>query len=213
MRLRNLQFLLALIALLAAAGAVSAQSGRRSSGSTTTTTTTTTPSVSGPKTVEKKPALEPRVRMLVGINGRSPNTTIPYYIFDTVLDTCMRRLEEAEIVLVNSGGNTFDRGQAIKAAKKETIRYVVMLEVGRDFEDPSNATSNSPGELYIEFMVFEPETAKVKKSGGVHNRVTQPGRIPIPLPGKAPAYSEYAVKQAAQAAADRILEAFDIKIM
>src|SRR6266576_262061 len=210
MKLRNFQILLLFGLGLAAIGAASAQSGRRSGGSTTTTTT---PSVSGPKTIDKKPVVQPKIQLLVGINSRTPTTTVPFYIFDTVLDNCIRRLGEAEIVFVTSAGNQLNRAAAIKAAKSETIRYVVVLDVGSDYVDPRNQAKNGLNELYVDYAVFEPETAKVRKSGRTHQRIYQTGRGGVSLPSKnSPVYSDYAVKQAAREAADRILEAFDIKV-
>lgn len=86
--LPNRQACLLIAILLACATVNHAQSGRRS----TNGTTTTAPSVSGPKTVEKKPEKPPRLQLLVGIDNRDPNSNIPYYVSDTVIDNCVRRL-------------------------------------------------------------------------------------------------------------------------
>src|SRR2546421_11998365 len=84
---------IAVIAVLFAGAVVSqAQSGRRSNGGTAPTTA---PSVSGSKTVEKKPEKPPRLQLLVGINNRDPMSNIPYYVTDTVIDNCVRRLGDA----------------------------------------------------------------------------------------------------------------------
>ena len=120
--------MLALIAIVCA-GAVfaQAQSGRRS---TTETTTTTAPSVSGPKTIEKKPDKPPRLQLLVGVDNRDPTSNIPYYVTDTVIDTCVRRLGDASDVIVTSAGRGMNRAEAIRRAKEETVRYVVWLKIG-----------------------------------------------------------------------------------
>jgi len=210
MKLKNFQILLLFGIGLAALSATPAQSGRRSGASPTTTTTT--PSVSGPKTIEKKPVAQPKIQLLVGINGRNPTTTVPFYIFDTVLDNCIRRLGEAEIVFVTSAGNQMNRAAAIKAAKSETVRYVVLLDIVSDYADPDHQAKNGLNDLDIDYVVFEPEIAKIKKSGQTHQRIYQTGRGGVSLPTRnSPIYSEYALKQAAREAADRILEAFDIK--
>src|SRR5262249_20616384 len=68
-------------------------------------------------------------------------------------------------------------------------------------------------ELYVDYVIFEPVTAKVKQLGRAHQRIYQTGRGGISLPNKnSPIYSEYALRQAALEAADRILSAFDIKV-
>jgi len=188
--------------------AAHAQSGRRATG----TSTTSAPSVSGPKTVEKKPETK-RIQMLVGIDKHEAVATIPFYIYDTVLDNCVRRLGEAEIVMPTSGGNDMNRGAAIKAAKQETVRYVVLLHIGSEYADAGKQVKNGQDELYVDYTAFEPETAKVKASGRTHQHIYQTGRGGVSLPSKnSPIYSEYAIKEAAREAADRILERFDIKI-
>src|SRR5213595_99535 len=98
--------------LLCTASAM-AQSGRRGKGGSTTTATT--PSVSGPKATEKKADSAPKLQLLVGIDGREVFTNIPNYIFDTVLEDCVRRLGEAEIVFATSAGNNMNRAEARKA--------------------------------------------------------------------------------------------------
>jgi len=186
-----------------------AQSGRRSTGGSTTSA----PSVSGPKPVEKKPTAAPKLQLLVGINRNDVFTTTPFYIYDTVLDNCIRRLGEAEIVLPTSAGNNMNRAEAIKAAKQETIRWVVSLEVRSVYADSGKQVKNNADELYIDYTVIEPETGKIKRSGRTHQTIYQTGRGGVSSPSKnSPLYSEYAIKQAAREAADRILAGFDIKV-
>src|ERR1043166_598445 len=91
--------LLPLIAiLLTCATGAEAQSGRRSTGGPTTTA----PSVSGPKAVEKKPEKPPSLQLLLGVEDPDVFTNIPYYLSDTVLDNCLRRLSEASDVMATS---------------------------------------------------------------------------------------------------------------
>ena len=195
--------------MFACAIAAHAQSGRRSTGGSTTTA----PSVSGPKAVEKKPTGPQKIQLLVGIDARSPLSTIPFYLSDTVLDNCIRRLGEAGIVMATSGGSNINRADAIKAAKQETVRYVVLLRIGSEYADAGRQVKNGQDELYVEYTVFEPETAKVKRSGRAHQTIYQTGRGGVSSPSKnSPLYSEYAIKQAAREAADRILAGFDIKV-
>jgi hypothetical protein len=198
-------------AILFACAAVSyAQSGRRS----TTVPTTTAPSVSGPKTVEKKPEKPPRLQLLVGIDNRDPSSNVPYYVADTVIDICVRRLGDASDVIVTSAGRGMNRADAIKAAKAETIRYVVWLQIGSELADAGRQPSkNSVDELYVSYTILEPETAKLKQTGRSHHQIYQTGRGGVSAPIKnSPLYSEYALKQAALETADRVLAAFDIKL-
>lgn len=187
-----------------------AQSGRRG---TSKSTTVTAPSVSGPKEVEKKPAPKPKLQLLVGITGRDIFTSIPYYLYDSVLDNCVRRLGEAEIVFAASAGHDMNRSDAVKAAKQETVRYVVLLELGNEFADAGRRTSDNQNDLYVAYVIFEPETAKLKGAGRTHQHIYRTGRGGVSLPSKnSPLYSEYALRQAAREAADKILASFDIKV-
>lgn len=210
MLIRRKQQLVLLVAIAVCSWLTAqAQSGRRGTGSSTTSA----PSVSGPKTVEKKPEAAKRIQILVGIDKHEAFATIPFYVYDTVLDNCIRRLGEADIVMPTSGGSDMNRAAAIKAAKQETIRYVVLLHLGSEYADAGKQVKNGQDELYVDYLLLEPETAKVKASGRTHQHIYQTGRGGVTLPSKnAPIYSEYAIKQAAIEAADRVLAVFDIKI-
>ena len=198
--------------LLASTGALCAQSGRKSTSSSSSTTTTTTPSVTGPKTTEKKAKAAPKVQLLVGVDRRAVITSVPYYVFDTVLDNVVRRLGEAEIVFATSGGN-MNRSDAVKAAKQEKERWVVVLEIRSIYADSGRQVKANEDELAVDFTTIEPNTGKIKRSGQTHNHIYQNGRGGISLPSKNGAiYSEYSIKQAATEAADRILAGFDITV-
>jgi len=203
---------IAVIAILFAGAIVnSAQSGRRSNGGTTTPTA---PSVSGPKLVEKKPEKPPRLQLLVGVDHRDAMSNTPYYVSDTVLDNCVRRVGDASDVMVTSAGRGMNRAEAVKRAKEETVRYVVWLQIGSELADSGRKpSSNSVDELYVSYTIFEPGTAKSKQSGRSHHQIYQTGRGGVSTPNKnSPLYSEYALKQAARETAERILAAFDIKL-
>jgi hypothetical protein len=203
----------ALIAIVfATAIVIQAQSGRRSNGGGATTTTA--PSVSGAKTMEKKPEKPARLQLLVGIDNRDITSNIPYYVTDTVIDNCVRRLGDASEVVVTSAGRGMNRAEAVKRAKEETVRYVVWLQIGSELADSGKQPSkNSVDELYVSYTILEPGTAKFKQSGRSHHQIYQTGRGGVSTPNKnSPLYSEYALKQAARETAERVLAAFEIKL-
>lgn len=210
-KLYHLRVLFVAAIIFACASVTCAQSGRRSTGGSTTTTA---PSVSGPKTIEKKPEKPPRLQLLVGIDNRDPTSNIPYYVSDTVIDNCVRRLGDASEVIVTSAGRGMNRADAIKRAKEETVRYVVWLQIGSELADSGKQPSkNSVDELYVSYAILEPGTAKFKRTGRSHHQIYQTGRGGVSAPNKnSPMYSEYALKQAAQETAERVLEAFEIKL-
>jgi hypothetical protein len=210
-KLYNRRVLLFAAIIVACASVTCAQSGRRSTGGSTTTTT---PSVSGPKTIEKKPEKPPRLQLLVGIDNRDALTNVPYYISDTVIDNVLRRLGDAADVIATTAGHPMNRADAVRAAKEETTRYVVWLQIGSELADSGRQQSkNAVDELYVSYTILEPGTAKHKQSGRSHHQIYQTGRGGVSAPNKnSPMYSEYALKQAAQETAERILEAFEIKL-
>lgn len=208
--LRNRKVLLLISIVFACSTLAEAQSGRRS-----TITTTTTPSVSGPKTVEKAPAKAPKIQLLVGVENRNPFSNIPYYLSDTVLENCVRRLADATDIIPNSVGRGMDRVDAVRRAKAEKEGYVVWLQIESDVLDPGKQQKNGPDELYVRYAIFEPVTAKVKQSGRTHQQIYKTGRGGVSSPTSSrngAIYSEYALKQAAREAAERILEAFEIRV-
>ncbi len=187
-----------------------AQSGRRSSNGQPTA-----PSVSGPKTVEKTPAKAPKLQLLVGVENRNPFVNVPYYLSDTVLDNCVRRLNEAAEINATASGRGMTRADAGSRAKAEKEAYVVWLQIESDITDSSKQSKNGPDELYVRYTIFEPVTARIRQWGRTHQQIYKVGRggVSTPTASKnSPLYSEYALKQAAKEAAERILEAFEIKI-
>ncbi len=211
--LRQRHFPLLISIALLTCGVAQAQSGRRSTGGTTTTTTTTAAPTAA-KTAEKKTATEFKLQLLVGINRADAFTITPYYVYDTLLADCIRRLSDAEIVFVNSGSNNMNRSAAVKAAKEETTRWVVSLEVKSFFAESGRQIKPEQDELFVEFTVVEPVTGKIKRSGRTQRHIYQSGRggNSLPTTKGGPNYSEYSIKQAALEAADKILAGFDIKV-
>jgi len=183
-----------------------AQSGRRS------TTTPATPSVSGPRTVEKAPAKAPKIHLLVGIENRTPFVNVPYYLSDTVMENCVARLAQSTEVTPNAAGRGMDRVDAVKRAKAETEAYVVWLQIESDTVDSGKQQRNGPDELYVRYTIFEPVTGKVRQLGLAHQQIYKTGRGGVSTTDKnGPLYSEYALKQAAREAAEKVLDAFEIK--
>jgi len=124
-----------------------------------------------------------------------------------------RRLREEYVRFATSGGNNMNRSEGVKAAKQETTRWVVALEVRSFYAESGQKIKPEQDELYVEFSVIEPVTGKVKRSGRTQHHIYQNGKGGISLPSKnGPVYSEYSLKQAGVEAADRILAGFDIKV-
>jgi hypothetical protein len=209
MKAKYSQPLLSLVLLLITCASAQAQSGRRGAGKSTTTNV---PSVSGAKEVEAKPQTSARLQLIVGIDSVGSVSNTPYYLADTVLDECIRRLGEASDVIVKPAGRHLTRSDAAKIAKGETERYVVWLQLGNDLAGTSSQNRNGPTELWVNYVILEPGTAKTKQAGRAYHSIYSNVGVSGPSSRQTPVYSEYAVKQSAREAADKILEAFDMKI-
>jgi hypothetical protein len=197
---------LALIALWA--GPVAAQSGRRAprSSSAPAPTPQATPA-------EKKPAAETRAALsfIVGIDRGANFTTIPMYLYDSVLRACAERLDDSPSVKVNVANREMNRGEAVKRAKAETESHIVWMQLR--FDNASSVGNEDLSEVYIEYWVFAPTTAKMitygrsyqhmYRGGGVIVMPRRGGRASLP-------YTEQLLKQAAREAAERILSAMDL---
>jgi hypothetical protein len=206
--LRNPNVLLLIAIAFACATLAEAQSGRRS-----TSAPTTAPSVSGPKTVEKTTPKPPKIHLLVGIEQRSPFLNVPYYLSDTVMENCVRRLADSADIIPNPISQGMDRVDAVRKAKAEKEAFVVWLQVESDVLDSGREQKNGPDELYVRYTIFEPVTGKVRQSGRTHQQIYRTGRGGVSTSNKnSSLYSEYALKQAAREAAERILEAFEIRV-
>jgi hypothetical protein len=187
-----------------------AQSGRRDKAKSTAPTT---PSVSSPKEGEGKPQTSSRLEMLVAIDNPGGFDQVPYHIPDTVLGTCVRRLAAAKGVMPTPALQRMNRGEAIKAAKAETARYVVWLQVRNEQAEYGADISTHSDQLYVTFVIYEPGTAKIKESGRAQYGTAKVGNVGVSGPSARRAvYSDYAIKETAKQAADKILNAFQIKI-
>lgn len=200
------------VVLLAVATA-NAQSGRRAPKGTVTV-----PSVSGPKTVEKKPApaKDERIPLVIAVEERNPFSGIPYYLAGTIRDTCADRLRKSSDLKVEIASRGMDRGEAVKRAKAEKETYVVWLQIESDSFDSGRSGNAAPETLYLRYTIFTPVTAKIKASGRTYQQIYRTGkggvlgRIPSSSGGSI--YSEYALKQAAREAAEQILHAFSLSV-
>jgi len=200
--------LLPVFFLLAITITVDAQSGRRSSNGQTTA-----PSVSGPKTVEKTTVKAPRIQLLVSVEDRNQLASVPYYLSDTVLDNCVRRLNDATEVNATVARRSMTRAEAIIRAKAQKEAFVIFLQIESDITPSAKQAKNGPDELYVRYTIFEPATARIKQWGRTHQQIYKTGQGGVSTSAKNSAvYSEYALKQAAKEAAERTLEAFEIKI-
>jgi len=193
---------IAVFALVAfCAGTLTAQSGRRVPKSKSAP-----PPEPQSVPAETKPAEKPRpaLSFIIGIYRDSGFGNIPLYFSDSVLRACADRLDDYPSVEVDVAHRDVNRGEAVKRAKAEKEAYVVWMQLRADSMNANRGSNLS--EVFIEYVVFTPTTAKVATSGRTYQQAFRSGGV-IGLPRTSDATSEYSLKQAAREAAERILAA------
>lgn len=202
--------LAAVVALVAvSAGTVAGQSGRRAPRSSSPAPTPTPQA----EPVEKRAAAETKadLSLVVGIDRVSTFAYIPTYFYDSVLRVCGERLDDSPSVKADIANREMNRGEAIKRAKAETESHIVWLQLRLD--NARAQSSDDLREVYIEYFVFAPTTAKIVTSGRTYQQMARAGGViamPRPGGGASLPYTEQLLKQAAREAADRILSAMNV---
>ncbi len=194
------------VIVIVSAVIINAQSGRRSK-----TKPSAPEPVPTPHETLAKPQPTPHLQLLVAVNELTGLERVHPRFSGIVLDTCVRRLREAAGVSATAAPRRMTRGEAIKAAKSETTRYVVWLEVRNERDDYGVDVSAQSDWLYVNYTILEPETAKIKETGRAQAGTARDGDVGVS--GRLPrgVYSDHLIKEAARQAADRILEAFKIR--
>lgn len=185
-----------------------AQSGRRAPKSSLPAPTPTPQATPA----EKKPVAETEAALsfVVGIDRVANFSTIPMYFYDSVLRACAERLEDSSSVKVNVENREMNRPEAVKRAKAETESHIVWLQLR--YQSGSGQSEEDLREVYIDYWVFAPTTAKMVTNGRSYQQVYSGGGVIMtPNPGGRVSlpYTEKLLKQAARDAADKILSAME----
>ena len=194
---------------IALAAVVNAQSGRR--GPTKSPAPAPQP-VPSPTESQTKAKTTARIQLLVAVDEPSGFNRVPLSVPETVLETCVQRLGAAATgVAAVPASKRMTRAEAVKAAKTEKTRYVVWLQVGNEGDDFGADVSTQSNRFYVNYTIFEPGSAKIKKSGRATRGTGNLGNVGVTIPTTRDAvYSDYAIRETARQAADRILDAFQI---
>ena len=166
--------------LIALAAVVTAQSGRR--GPTKSRPPAPQPSPTTPEP-ETKPKTSARIQLLVAVDEPSGFNRVPLSVPETALETCVQRLGEAATgIAAVPASRRMTRAEAVKAAKAETTRYVVWLQVGNERDDFGADVSTQSNRFYINYTIFEPGSAKIKKSGRAQRGTGNLGNVGVTIP-------------------------------
>ena len=202
--------MLLLAVFIASTAIVAAQSGRRSG---VKPSVPAPPPVASPTEAPSKPKPPARFQLLVGIDVPTGFDGVPFRSSDIILEECARRLAESKDVTVTPALQPMTRSEGLKAAKTETVRYVVWLQVRNERADYGADVSAQSAQLYVTYMIYEPGTGKLKGSGRAQFNAGKVGNVGVSGPSTRRAvFSDYEIKETAKLAADQILDAFHIKI-
>ncbi len=203
--LRILAAGVALVFVLSFGPAGMAQSGRRVK-KTTPAPVPTPEAASSPAKSAKKP--EPAVRFVVGMDRYSLSVDARASYWSGTLASVVDRLNDSAAVEVTQVSKSMTRGEAVSRAKSEKGAYVVWLELRNDSR---TASSRTDYQVYIQYWVFSPTTAKLKTSGNAYPQAYR-NRGVIVSPRTSNIYDDYQLQQAAREAAERILDAFKLHL-
>jgi hypothetical protein len=193
--------------LMLSALTVLGQSGRR--GSKSPPVAVPTPEAPAP---EKKPVArdQPRLNLTLGTDRVNSFSGIPTYYYDSVLESCAKRLGDSSAVRLEVVPEMM-RTDAIKRAKGEKEGFVAWLELRSDGGSPTSGTSLD--NIYIEYTVFEPVTGKIASTGHAYQSMYRKG---LPIPGTSGRNStmitESRLRDAAEEAAEKILKALHLAL-
>ncbi len=208
---RSLQILAALFVaglVLSFTFIATAQSGRR--GAKSSSAPPVVPTAEPPASKPSPQKLAPLAVLLVGLDKSDGFSPIPLGVTSGVLDNCVDRLNDSASVKVIREGDSLGRGDAIKKAKSGTEgQHVVWLRVALDRFDSSRGANTNINDVFIEYMVFAPTTAKVVTSGRTYPQAYR-NRSVIPTARTGGLYGDYRYNEAARDAAERILSALHI---
>ena len=183
------------------------QSGRRAQKPIPAPASTPEPTPTTNKQGEKEKAT---ITFIVGVDRYLGFSTIPLSFYDTVARGCAERLDDAAGVKIEVASKEMNRGDAVLRAKAEKEAFTVWLQLKVENVSGDSATVNNLSQLFIEYAVFAPTTAKTVTWGHTYQQGYRKGGVVVGPPGSSRgnvSYSEYLLQQAAREAAERILSA------
>ena len=186
--------------------AVVAQSGRRVQKSVPapipTPEATPTPTI---PSEQSKPAFT----FIVGLDKYDDFSRISLNAYDGVLRSCADRLDNSPSVKAEISTHDLSRADAVRKAKEEKEVYVVWLQLRPNAFTGQTGIYDDPYNVYVQYSVFAPITAKLVTSGNTYPDAyrNRRGRVPT-----SPTNGDYYLNQAARGAAERILDHFHLRL-
>ena len=201
---RSLVFSFAFIVALGCAATAAAQSGRRAPKSSPAPVAAPTPEPTPAPSASEQPKAV--LQFVIGIDRYDSFSSISMASYNAALRSCALRLDEPQSVSVEQLERSLSRGEATNRAKAEKKSYVVWLRIRED--QMSSSPTGTPNNVFIEYMVLAPITAKVVTSGSAYPR----RRGILPSSRTSSIYGDREIIEAAQAVASKILNAMHMHI-
>jgi hypothetical protein len=182
-----------------------AQSGRRAKPTTPislpTPEATPTPATPAEKT-------KPAFTFIVATDRFADFSRISLNAFSGVLRNCADRLDDSLEVKADISTHDMSRADAVRQAKTEKEAYIVWLQLLPNTVSGQTGVNDDPYNVYVEYSVFAPTTAKQATSGNVYPEAYRNKQIRLPTPTTS---GDYYLNQAARGAAERILDHFHLR--
>jgi hypothetical protein len=154
----------ALMIVLAFALGAAAQSGRRSN-KPTQSPAPPVPAASPAALAKPSPTAKPRFTLTVGLDQVDSFSRIPITAESIVLDSCVARLSESGSVSVAGVFRNMGRAEALKKAKASTDAHVVWMRLKLELIGINPDADPDAWDIVVEYLIYEPTTAKVVGSG------------------------------------------------
>lgn len=183
-----------------------AQSGRRVRKSETAVPVPTPEAIPAP-TPAPKP--EPTFTFIVGMEKFADFSRISLYAYSGVLRSCAGRLADSSLAKAETTSRDISRADAVRQAKSEKGAYVVWLQLRANNFSGRTTVYDDPNNVYVQYTVFAPTTAKQVTSGSTYPEAYRNARVRVPTSNTE---GDYYLNQAARGAAERILDHFHLRL-
>jgi len=152
---------------------------------------------------------KPAFTFLVCMERYSDYSRIPLGTSSAVMNRCANRLDEPVSVKVNTDSRETNRGEAVRRAKAEKEAYVVWLKLVQNNVSGRASSSDDPYNVFIQYEVFQPVTAKREASGRIFPAAYRDRGIIVQPRSKTA--TDYYLIEAGREAGEAILEHFHLK--
>ena len=156
-----------------------------------------------------KQATTTTITFLVAIEKFADGSRISLFTYSGVLQSCAERLGDAGSVKAETSSRDMSRADAVRQAKAETETYgayIVWLQL-RSANNGRPSVYDDPSNVYVQYTVLAPTTAKQVTSGNTFPEAYRNSRVRLPTPNT---QGDYYLNQAARGAAERILDHFHL---